>query len=133
MKKPSRSRSRLDPTLSSGPCHARQRRFRGRSEISALLPDTPILMCTMHISPHVESEAQKSGIRRCSQSDSGLLRRRFGNSLKTEPPSDPGSTPENILPAAVAPEPSLAAAISATAPDEAAGEPVPPSLPKSVA
>jgi DNA-binding NarL/FixJ family response regulator len=103
-------------------------------EISALLPDTPILMCTMHISPHVESEAQKSGIRKVlSKSDSGLLLPAIRQLLKTEPPSDQGPPPENILPAAVAPEPSLAAAISATAPDEAAGEPVPPSLPKSVA
>ena len=32
-------------------------------EISKLLPETPILMCTMHASPPVELEARKSGIR----------------------------------------------------------------------
>jgi DNA-binding NarL/FixJ family response regulator len=32
-------------------------------EISRLLPETPILMCTMHASPQVELEARKSGIR----------------------------------------------------------------------
>lgn len=32
-------------------------------EISKALPDTPILMCTMHNSPQVELEAQKAGAR----------------------------------------------------------------------
>lgn len=32
-------------------------------EISKLLPETPILMCTLHASPPVELEARKSGIR----------------------------------------------------------------------
>jgi len=32
-------------------------------EISTLLPETPILMCTLHASPPVELEARKSGIR----------------------------------------------------------------------
>lgn len=32
-------------------------------EISKLLPDLPILMCTMHASPPVELEARKSGVR----------------------------------------------------------------------
>jgi DNA-binding NarL/FixJ family response regulator len=32
-------------------------------EISQALPETPILMCTMHASPQLEIEAQKSGVR----------------------------------------------------------------------
>ena len=32
-------------------------------EISKLLPETPILMCTLHASPPVELEARKAGIR----------------------------------------------------------------------
>ena len=32
-------------------------------EISKLLPDTPIVMCTMHNSPQMELEAKKAGIR----------------------------------------------------------------------
>jgi len=32
-------------------------------EISKLLPETPLLMCTLHASPPVELEARKSGIR----------------------------------------------------------------------
>jgi len=102
-------------------------------EISALLPDTPILMCTMHISPHVESEAQKSGIQKVlSKSDSGLLLPAIRQLLKAEPTSSQNAAAETILPP-VAPEPSLAASVSATAPTKAAGEPVPPPLPKSVA
>jgi len=43
-------------------------------EISAALPQTPLLMLTMHKSPQVEVEAQKVGIRRVlSKSDSSLL------------------------------------------------------------
>jgi DNA-binding NarL/FixJ family response regulator len=32
-------------------------------EISKVLPETPIVMCTMHASPAVELEARKSGVR----------------------------------------------------------------------
>lgn len=103
-------------------------------EISALLPDTPILMCTMHNSPHIESEAQKSGIRTVlSKANSSLLLPAIRQLLKAELPSSKTADPETILPPAVATEPSLAAPISAIAPAEAAAEPVPPSLPKSVA
>ena len=33
-------------------------------EISTLLPETPIVMCTMHLSRHLEAEARKHGIRK---------------------------------------------------------------------
>jgi DNA-binding NarL/FixJ family response regulator len=102
-------------------------------EISALLPDTPILMYTMHISRHVESEARKSGIQKVlSKSDSSLLLPAIRQLLNAEPPASQ-SAAETILPPAVATEPSLAAAISAAAPAEAAGEAVPPSLSKKLA
>jgi len=43
-------------------------------EISQLLPEVPILMCTMHMSSHVEAEALKSGVRKVfSKSDSAFL------------------------------------------------------------
>ena len=38
--------------------------FAAAREISRLLPQTPILMCTMHGSSHVEAEARKSGVRK---------------------------------------------------------------------
>jgi DNA-binding NarL/FixJ family response regulator len=38
--------------------------FAAAQEISSLLPDTPIIMCTMHMSLHVEAEARKHGIRK---------------------------------------------------------------------
>jgi CheY-like chemotaxis protein len=43
-------------------------------EISQLLPETPILMCTMHVSANLELEAKKSGVRAVlSKSDGNLL------------------------------------------------------------
>ena len=38
--------------------------FTAAQEISTLLPETPIIMCTMHMSLHVEAEARKHGIRK---------------------------------------------------------------------
>jgi len=43
-------------------------------EISHLLPETPILMCTMHFYPNLELEAKKSGVRAVlSKSEGSLL------------------------------------------------------------
>jgi CheY-like chemotaxis protein len=43
-------------------------------EISQLLPETPILMCTMHVSPNLDLEAKKSGVRAVlSKSESSFL------------------------------------------------------------
>lgn len=43
-------------------------------EISQALPETPILMCTMHASPQLEIEAQKSGVRQIiSKIDSSIV------------------------------------------------------------
>jgi DNA-binding NarL/FixJ family response regulator len=108
--------------------------FAAARDISASLPETPILMCTMHMSALVETEALKSGIRKVlSKADSSLLVPAIRQLLDPEPPSNESPIEQTIPTPAVAPEPSLAAAISATAPGEAAGEPVPPTLPKNVA
>jgi len=43
-------------------------------EISQVLPQTPILMCTMHASAQLEIEAQKSGVRQLiSKSESSVI------------------------------------------------------------
>src|ERR1700757_423903 len=43
-------------------------------EISKLRPETPLVMCTMHMSALVEDEAMKSGVRKVlSKSESSLL------------------------------------------------------------
>ena len=48
--------------------------LRAAREISKLLPETPMLMYTMHWSPQVEMEAQKVGVRRVvSKADNRLL------------------------------------------------------------
>ena len=43
-------------------------------DISQAIPGIPVVMCTMHLSPHLEAEALKSGIRKVvSKSESSLL------------------------------------------------------------
>lgn len=78
-------------------------------QISKLLPDTPMLMYTMHWSPQVEVETQKVGVRRVvPKSDSRVL----------------VSTVQELLP----PEPSssIAASSSATTPDIPVPDAAPP-------
>jgi len=99
-------------------------------DISALLPATPILMCTMHMSPLVEAEALKSGVQKVlSKTDSSLLVPAIRQLLNPESPSDQSAALEIIPPPVVAPD----APLSPTVPTEAATEPVPPSAPKNVA
>jgi len=103
-------------------------------DISALLPATPILMCTMHMSPLVEAEALKSGVQKVlSKTDSSLLVPAIRQLLNPEPPSDQSAALEIIPLPVVAPDPDPAAPLSPTVPTEAATEPVPPSAPKNVA
>jgi len=72
-------------------------------EISASLPQTPILMCTLHMSPQVEVEAQKAGVRRVlSKSESSLLVLAAEQLLAAATPSEP------VAPSAI-PPPVLAA------------------------
>jgi len=73
-------------------------------EISQLLPDTPILMCTMHASAQVETEAQKSGIRQVlSKTESNLILPAIRQWLKPPqlPIQDSAAPPVSI----VAPDP----------------------------
>src|SRR5215472_15316094 len=61
--------------------------FTAAREISQLLPGTPILMCTMHASAQVETEAQKAGIRQVlSKTDSNLILPSIRQWLKTQEP-----------------------------------------------
>jgi DNA-binding NarL/FixJ family response regulator len=101
-------------------------------DIAALLPATPILMCTMHTSPHVNAEALKSGVRQViSKTDSALLVPAIRQLLNPEPATDESTAIETIAPAAIS-DPVLAGALADTAPAEAASD-VPPKLPENAA
>jgi len=107
--------------------------FAAARDISALLPATPILMCTMHTSPHVDAEALKSGVRQVfSKTDSALLVPAIRQLLNPEPPTDEGTAIETIAPAVVS-DPVVIASPSETGPTEAASDPVPPKLPENAA
>jgi two-component system, chemotaxis family, chemotaxis protein CheY len=102
-------------------------------DISALLPATPILMCTLHMSPLVEAEALKSGVRQVfSKTDSALLLPAIRQLLNPETPTDESTALETIAPA-VASDPVVAAPLSDTKPAEAGNDPVPPVSPKNAA
>jgi DNA-binding NarL/FixJ family response regulator len=102
-------------------------------EISALLPGTPILMCTLHMSPLVEVEALKSGIRKVfSKTESRLLVPAIRQLLNPEPPTDQGAVLQTTPPSA-ATDSVVAAPPSDTAPSEAPANPVPPESPENAA
>lgn len=102
-------------------------------DISALLPATPILMCTMHISPLVEAEALKSGIRRVfSKTDSSLLVPAIRQLLNPQPPTDQSAVLETTPPA-VASDPVVPAPTPDTASTETPSEPAPPATPENAA
>jgi len=77
--------------------------FAAAREISKLLPETPILMCTLHASPPVELEARKSGIRQLiSKSESIEIVTAIRQLLAKTPPLDSSAVPglpEIALPA----------------------------------
>lgn len=101
-------------------------------DISALLPATPILMCTMHMSPYVEAEALKSGIRQVfSKTDSALLLPAIRQLLNPEPATDQGAVLETTPPAAS--DSVVAAPLSDAKPAEAGTDPVPPASPENAA
>ena len=107
--------------------------FAAARDISALLPAIPILMCTMHMSPFVDAEALKSGIRQVfSKTDSALLLPAIRQLLNPEPPTDEGTVIETIASAVVS-DPVGAAPPSDTKPAEAASDPVPPKAPENAA
>lgn len=102
--------------------------FATAREISKLLPETPILMCTMHMSAHVQAEAEKSGIRRVlSKADSSLVVPAIRQFLNLQ---EQIRDSESLPIPAVASDPVPPAAISPTNPPEP-GEP-PSELPKNV-
>src|ERR1700758_564322 len=107
--------------------------FAAARDISALLPATPILMCTMHMSPHVDAEALKSGIRQVfSKTDSALLLPAIRQLINPEPPTDESTAIETIAPAVIS-DLVEAAPTSDTNSAEPAGDPVPPVSPKNAA
>jgi DNA-binding NarL/FixJ family response regulator len=72
-------------------------------EISKVLPNTPILMCTMHNSPQMQLEAQKAGARgTISKADSTALLPAIQQLLAEQPVS-------------VRPDPSMLPAVTAAA------------------
>ncbi|MBZ5686034.1 MAG: response regulator [Acidobacteriia bacterium] len=107
--------------------------FAAARDISALLPAAPILMCTLHMSPLVEAEALKSGIRKVfSKTDSSLLVPAIRQLLNPEPPTDQSAVLETTPPT-VATDPVVAAPPSDTVPSEAPSDPVPPASPENAA
>ena len=63
-------------------------------EISKVLPDTPILMCTLHASPAVELEARKSGVRQLvSKSESIEIVTAIRQLVANTPPQDSSVVP----------------------------------------
>lgn len=103
-------------------------------EISQLFPNLPIVMCTMHMSSHVEGEALRSGVRKVlSKSNSSLLIDSVRQFLAV--PATPAAADlviDSIPPPPPADALNVAPAVPTT-PAEAVAEPPAPSQPKSVA
>jgi len=100
-------------------------------EISQLLPATPILMCTMHMSGYLEAEAQKWGIRQVlSKTDSNLILPAIRQWLSPQEPriQDAESAPTPVL----APDPAPASVVSPATTVEPS-TPCTTDLPKTVA
>jgi DNA-binding NarL/FixJ family response regulator len=75
-------------------------------EISRLLPQIPILMCTLHASPPVELEARKSGIRQLvSKSESIEIVTAVRQLIAKNPPAD--SSAVTVLPDIAFPAPEI--------------------------
>ena len=63
-------------------------------EISKLLPETPILMCTLHASPPIEPEARKYGVRQLvSKSESIEIVAAIRLLVAKTPPQDTNAGP----------------------------------------
>jgi len=106
--------------------------FVAAREISQLLPEIPALMCTMHLSPQVESEAQKAGIRQVlSKTDGTMILPTLRHWLN--PPESPVQDSAVAPVLVVAPDPALTeAGASPTSAAEPATE-LPAKLPENVA
>ncbi|HTT24464.1 MAG TPA: response regulator transcription factor [Candidatus Sulfotelmatobacter sp.] len=102
-------------------------------EISQLLPGTPILMCTMHLSAQLETEAQKSGIQKVlSKTESSLILPAIRQLLNPDTSSLQDSALQTAPPPVVDPTPVAASPIPSTQPEADPTDP-PASLPKNVA
>ena len=100
-------------------------------EISRLLPEIPILMCTLHASPPVELEARKSGIRQLvSKSESIEIVTAVRQLIAKNPAADSSAVtvlPDIALPAPeIIPVPPSPSATDGTAPVESATAPADP-------
>lgn len=66
-------------------------------EISKILPETPILMCTMHWSRQLELEAQKYGVRQVlSKTDTSTLLSAVQQTVSSKLPNSPDLIPERL-------------------------------------
>lgn len=102
-------------------------------EISQVLPDIPMLMCTMHMAPQLEAEAHRAGIREVfSKTESSLLVPAIRQLLAAEPsqtrPVAVDQIPPPVVPATAVPAP----AVSSSSPSDDPALTSPP-LPKNVA
>lgn len=102
-------------------------------QISQVLPDIPILMCTMHMAPHLEAEAHKAGIHEIfSKSESSLLVPAIRQLLAPDETSslvvESVAPPAPTIPSTASPLPEAAPSISSNDP---AAPPAP--LPKNAA
>lgn len=67
-------------------------------KISRLLPETPLLMHTLHYSPQLEVEAQKVGVRKVlPKADTAGLISAIRQLLTSEPPDVVAADPANVL------------------------------------
>ena len=93
-------------------------------EIGQALPNTPIVMCTMHNSPQMEIEAQKAGARvTISKANSTAIVPILQELLAARPPRPPGEPTLDI------PVPAI---LTSTAPPESPATVKPPADPASV-
>ena len=91
-------------------------------EISKLLPDLPILMCTMHWSRQLELEGQKHGVRAVvPKSNANLLLAAIRQFVPTSPPDVPASSEPVAM--SLPPNPTLPPAEALTAENSSSADP----------
>ena len=97
-------------------------------EISNFAPEIPILMCTMHMTPYIEVEAQKCGIRQVfSKTNSSLVIPAIRQLLSPQEPVAPSAEPIPI-PSVNSASVSPSAPATPTEPTTKAAPPVPKSV-----
>jgi CheY-like chemotaxis protein len=107
--------------------------FTAAREISTLLPETPIIMCTMHMTPQVEAEARKHGIWKViSKTESGSVVPAVRQLLNQQGTSAGHTLAAETIPTPALPIPSVSAANSAPPTAASSSESV-SATPKNVA